>query len=85
MSFSNVSRTIFSMYTDPFNPQLVIKVESHNKNPKDQNNFYTWTVIFKIDEGISVFGKFFFNWRVSIYSKYVFLHLQYSLYAGVNL
>ena len=47
MSLSNMSRTISSMYTYPFNPQLVIKtVENNDKKPKDQRNSYMWTVIF---------------------------------------
>ena len=48
MSLSNMSGTISNMYTYPFNPQLVTKTyaESHDKKPKDQRNFYTWTVIF---------------------------------------
>ena len=42
MSLSNSLRTISDMYTNPFNTQLVIKtsVESHDKKPKDQMNFY---------------------------------------------
>ena len=48
MSLSNMSRTISNIYTYPFNPQLVIKtyVENHDKKPKDQRNFYMWTIIF---------------------------------------
>ena len=44
-----MSRTISNMYTYSFNPQLVIKtqVENHDKEPKDQRNFYMWTIIFK--------------------------------------
>ena len=40
MSLSNV-------YTYPFNQQLVMKtyVESHDKKPKDQKNFYMWTIM----------------------------------------
>ena len=43
-----MSRTIFNMYTYPFNPQLLIKtyVESHDKKAKDQRNFHMWTFIF---------------------------------------
>ena len=42
MSLSNLYRTISNMYIYPFNPQLVKKaqVESHDKNPKDERNFY---------------------------------------------
>ena len=48
MSLSNMSRTISNMYTYPFNPQLLIKalVENHDKKPKDQRNFYMWTITF---------------------------------------
>ena len=48
MSLSNMSRTISNIYTYPFNPQLVIttKVENHDKKPKDQRNFYMWTITF---------------------------------------
>ena len=40
MSWSN-------LYTYLFNQQLVMKtwVESHDKKPKDQRNFYMWTII----------------------------------------
>ena len=43
----NMSRFISSLYTYPFNPQLVIKIqnESHYKNPNVQRNFYNWTVV----------------------------------------
>ena len=39
MSWSN-------LYTYLFNQQLVMKtlVESHDKKPKDQRNFYMWTI-----------------------------------------
>ena len=48
LSFPNMSRTISTMYTYPFNPQLLIKtqVESHDKKPKDQMNIYTWPIVF---------------------------------------
>ena len=47
MSLSSMSTDIYNMYTQPFNPQLVIKtlVETHDKNPNDQTNVYAWTVI----------------------------------------
>ena len=40
--------TISNIYTYPFNAQLVIKaqVENHDKKPKDQRNFYIWTITF---------------------------------------
>ena len=36
-----------NVYTYPFNQQLVMKtyLESHNKKPKDQRNFYMWTIM----------------------------------------
>ena len=48
VSLPNISRTTSNIYTYPFNPQLVIKtyVENHGKKPKDQRNFYTWTITF---------------------------------------
>ena len=35
-----MSRTISNMYTQPLNPQLLIKakVKSHDKEPKDERN-----------------------------------------------
>ena len=67
------------MYTYPFNPQLVIKTyeENHDKKPKDQRNFNMWTVIFQMDGCISVLVKLFFNWSMSIYSKYEHLFKLY--------
>ena len=43
-----MSRTISNMYTYLLNTQLVIKAKVENavKKPKDQRNFYMWTVIF---------------------------------------
>ena len=86
MSLSNMSRTISNIYTYSFNPQLVIKtqVENHDKEPKDRRNFYMWTIIFQKDRYISFLVTLFFNWSMSIYSKYK-LHLQWSLYTGVHL
>ena len=48
MSSSNMFRTISNMYTYPFNPQLQIKtyVENHDKEPKDERNFYMCTTTF---------------------------------------
>ena len=81
-----MSRTISNIYTYSFNPQLVIKtqVENHDKEPKDRRNFYMWTIIFQKDRYISFLVTLFFNWSMSIYSKYK-LHLQWSLYTGVHL
>ena len=72
MSLSNMSRTISNMYTYPFNPKLVIKtlVENHDKKPKDQRNFYMWTIIFQMDGCISVLVRWFFNWSMRICSEY---------------
>ena len=70
-SWISLSGTIFNMYTYPFNPQLVIKTnKNHNKKPKDQRNFYMWTVIFSMDGSISILARLFFNWSMSIYSEY---------------
>ena len=46
MSLSNMSRTISNVHTYPFNSQLVMKFEGHDKKPKDQRNFYMWTIFF---------------------------------------
>ena len=61
MSLSNMSRTISNISTFPFNPQLMIKtlVESHDKKPKDQRNFYTWTTTFLMGGGIAVLVRLF--------------------------
>ena len=39
--------SLSNLYTYLFNQQLVIKtsVESHDKKPKDQRNFYMWTIM----------------------------------------
>ena len=71
-------RTISNVYTYPFNPQLVIKtqVENDDMKPKDQRNFYMWTIIFHMNRGISGLVRLSFTWRMSIYSKYKLFHLQ---------
>ena len=48
VSLPNMFGTILNMYTYLFNLRLVMKtqVESHDKKPKHQKNFYTWTVVF---------------------------------------
>ena len=56
MSLPNMPRTISNMCAYPVNQQFVIKTSwSHDKKPNDQRNFYTWTVIFSVDEGIQSF------------------------------
>ena len=78
MSLSNMFRTTSNMYSYSFKPQLMIKtqVESHDKKPSDQRNFYTRTIIFLMDWGVSVLVRLSFNWNVIIYSKYILIHLQ---------
>ena len=34
-------------------------VESHDKKPKDQRNFYTWTTTFLMGGGIAVLVRLF--------------------------
>ena len=39
--------SLFNVYTYPFNQQFVMKtcIQSHDKKPKDQRNFYMWTIM----------------------------------------
>ena len=51
--------SLSNLYTYLFNQQLVMKiqVESHDKKPEDERNFYMWIII----GGISVFGRLLVN------------------------
>ena len=55
------------------------------RNQKIKGTFILGPLFSKWMESILVFVRLFFNWTMIIYSKYLLLHLQQSLYAGVHL
>ena len=71
ISLSNMAITTCNMYTYPFSPQLVIKtVKNHDKKPKKSKELSYVDRYFLNRGGISVLGRLFFNWSMSIYTKY---------------
>ena len=81
-----MSITYFQYVNICIYPTIDVKtqVENHDEKPKDQRNFYIWTVIFYIDGGISGLIRLFFN---QIINQHLFktFHLQQSLYTDVHL
>ena len=69
LSLPNMSRTISSMYTYPFNPQLLIKtlVESYDKKPKDCFSIKVWAVM----QNIYFFILLSFCMLVSIFLQFL--------------
>ena len=67
MSLSNMSITYFQYVNICIYPTIDVKtqVENHDEKPKDQRNFYIWTVIFYIDGGISGLIRLFFNQSIN--------------------
>ena len=67
MSLSNMSITYFQYVNISIYPTIDVKtqVENHDEKPKDQRNFYIWTVIFYIDGGILGLIRLFFNQSIN--------------------
>ena len=81
-----MSITYFQYVNICIYPTIDVKtqVENHDEKPKDQRNFYIWTVIFYIDGGISGLIRLFFNQSINQHFFKTF-HLQQSLYTDVHL